>query len=351
MPKSLPALQNIEDLPIPERLIDDVVGRNGRAVVIFAIGMGFTGIAGKEHSLMAPDGTRVGLPMHGDLNFKVFRSKINTIVTHAEPVVSPFSLVEIIALHLKLDPDHLRVLRVAIDKFQKRVSSVVHPPLPSAGEEGEDVPVVIPPLTRDLIKEEPWTAHGRSRPNQQGTETYPSDAVMERLWSDDTTDYACRWPDCDYVRTNPRSVAAHFTSHVRGQGKAPQPEGDGVDTEWTPKQITRIRRLKRELDGALTAALAAGIDFQNTQWVAEWIINHRIEDLAERGDTGESDDGPLTAEQILDKIAALADRGRAHSLREQIVILNDLLDQSEKARARVEGNLHALRDMINEADA
>jgi hypothetical protein len=150
-------------------------------------------------------------------------------------------------------------------------------------------------------------------------------------------------------------VANHFASkHRRGQGTAPQPEADGLDNDWTPTQATRIRRLKRELDGAL----AAGIDLTDTEAIAAWIITHRIEGLpgTEGGDGDTSVPAePLTAEQILDKIAALADRGRAHILREQLNSLNGLLDASEAAREeearrrqKAEGNLTALRELINE---
>jgi hypothetical protein len=202
--------------------------------------------------------------------------------------------------------------------------------------------------------------------------TYPSAAVTERTWSDNTTDYRCAWPDCEFTNEAPRSVASHYTSHVRGQGRAPQPEADGVDPDHEPRKRIRIRNLRRELEGAMTAAFVAGLGPdapEYPEWVATWIIDHRVE--AVRGsDTELSDAGELDTDQILDRIAALVDRGRGHVLREQIATLNDQLDDAERqveeaqqqlryanddreaAELRAQkaaDNLQALRDLINES--
>ena len=332
------------------------------ALAVFAHFFGWRRTSAKGFVLAAPDGSKtISLPLNvGSLNAKVFRAQAMTITRHGikatnEPL---YQVVAALAEKAKLSHDHVRVMHQAADSYQGP-AAVLEPDTFDADRIGSFYADLHPPSTPKPVtikRQEPWTAHGRTR-KDNGTETYPSDAVMEVTWSDGTVSYACRAEDCEYTSEYPRSVASHYASkHKRGEGKASQPEADGVDNDWTPTQTTRIRRLKRELDGAL----AAGLDITDTEAIAAWIITHRIEGL-QGSDTegGEGDTSvpaePLTAEQILDKIAALADRGRAHILREQLDTLNSLLDASEAARTeetrrrqRAEGNLTALRDMLNE---
>ena len=189
--------------------------------------------------------------------------------------------------------------------------------------------------------------------------------MLERTWSDNTTDYACRWDDCSYTNENPRSTARHYAAHRRGEGKQSQPLPDGVDPTWTPQKRSRIARLRGEVDGALRAALAQNIDWSvvdQAEWIATWIIEHRVEPLGD-GEGGGSE-RELTAEELLDRIAALASRGRTPLLRQQIDSLNAAVEgymsevdtvRAEAALAtaraeRAENNLHTLRDLLNETD-
>ena len=193
---------------------------------------------------------------------------------------------------------------------------------------------------------------------------YPSKAVMERTWSNDTTDFACQWPGCDFTDESPHTVAKHNGAHKRGKGKQAQAEVDGFDPAHVsnPRKLTRIRALTREIYGAFAAAFTANGLALDPEWLAAWIIDHRIEALP--GDTPVSEE--LSEDQILDKIAALVDRGRGKVLREQIdnlqhqvegymeeqdTLRQDLTEQLDglgKARAEhAEGNLKALRDLIN----
>ena len=329
--------------------------RDIATLALFAHFFGWRRTNAKGLVLAAPDQSKtITLPISSNLNSKVFRAQANTIVRHGIRGYNlpMYEVVDALAVKAKLNHDQVRVLRQAVDSYTG--PTVVAES--DSDDKGSFDPEVSPPAAARAVYIsllEPWTAHGR--PKGEASETYPSEAVMERTWSDGHQDYSCRFEDCEFTSDNPRSVASHFASkHRRGAGKAPQPEADGLDMDWTPTQATRIRRLKRELDGALAAALAQGHDINDTEWIAAWIITHRIEGLS--GDTTlTEDEGPLTAEQILDKIAALADRGRAHVLREQVETLNTLLDESEAARQteaqrreRAEGSLTALRELINE---
>ena len=322
--------------------------------------------------LSAGDGSEASfrISMNDSINFKTFRAHVNTISRHrgyrgTDPDMKtfvslpPVVMLDIIVSTVKLDPDHLNIIRKAFEEQPKeeevpQVSITSDLPPGPVGrvapilKEAPKIVTLVP--ERHLLKEEPWIAHSKSRASG-GTETYPSDAVMERQWSDTTTDFACRFPDCDYVEAKPHSVARHYAAkHSRGKGRTPQPEIDGVDMEWTPSQGARIKRLKRELDGALTAALAEKHDIHDTEWIAEWIITHRIEGVG-GGDGGGAEEGPLTAEQIIDKIAALVVRGRSPILREQIETLNAMLDKSEANRKRDQADMKAMADLFAETMA
>jgi hypothetical protein len=347
--------------------------------LFMAIGLGWTFHRHNAYVFMAADGTRMEVPTNAGLNAKVFRSRMNTLMRHRSPngrgSAMPIALVEYVVELLKIESSKAQVMRKAAIDAPPMVSA---PPAAETsvrsdvGKQAEQAPQGTHKRKRRILRQEPWTAHGAPVKGGIGSVTYPSAAVTERTWSDNTTDYRCAWPDCEFTNEAPRSVASHYTSHVRGQGRQPQPEPDGVDIDHEPRKKIRIRNLRRELEGAMTAAFVNGLaveDPEYPEWVATWIIDHRVE--AVRGsDTELSDAGELDTEQILDRIAALVDRGRGHVLREQIATLNDQLDDKEQqvveanqqveaanqAKADAESkaqkatdNLHALRDMINEA--
>jgi hypothetical protein len=344
-----------------------------------AIGLGWTFHRHNAYVFMAADGTRMEVPTNAGLNAKVFRSRMNTLMRHRSPngrgSAMPIALVEYVVELLKIESSKAQVMRKAAIDAPPMVSA---PPAAETsvrsdvGKQAEQAPQGTHKRKRRILRQEPWTAHGAPVKGGIGSVTYPSAAVTERTWSDNTTDYRCAWPDCEFTNEAPRSVASHYTSHVRGQGRQPQPEPDGVDIDHEPRKKIRIRNLRRELEGAMTAAFVAGLaaeDPEYPEWVATWIIDHRVE--AVRGsDTELSDAGELDTDQILDRIAALVDRGRSHVLREQIVTLNDQLDdkdqqvnevlgtlqealaQRDAAEQRAQAardNLNTLRDMINES--
>jgi hypothetical protein len=322
-----------------------------RVLIAFAAGCGWRYDVNNGLQLTAPDGTHMSLPLHSGLNAKVFRSRLNTIIRHRTPKAPLRSMVESLIAHpkVKLDPDRVAVLREAVEK-----APAIKVQEPTAPEEPTKAQVKVTRRKLRIVREEPWSAHR----NAKG-ETYPSEAVMERHWSNDTVDYACRWEGCEYTDDSPHSVASHNASHKRGMGTQPQPAVDGLDPEWAanPRRTTRIRNLAREIDGALKAAMAAGVT-PDPEWLAQWIIDHRIESLPSDSPISE----PLTPEQILDKIAALVDRGRGQVLREQVDTLQSQVEgfMSEVAAAqaladaqalraqRAEGNLQALGEMLSE---
>lgn len=325
---------------------------DARVLAGLAVGCGWATDFGKGVRFVAPDGTKIVLPLTAGLNAKVFRAHVNTIVRHRAPKAPLRSVVEGIIAHpkVKIDPSRVQVLRAAVEVGMAHPPAVE--PAPSSGET-EPAPVVTSRKVR-IVREEPWSAHR----NAKG-ETYPSEAVMERHWSNGTVDYACRWPGCEHTDESPNNVAKHNGAHKRGQGTSPQAAVDGLDPAWVtnPRRATRIRNLAREIDGALIAAKAAGI-VADPAWLAQWIIDHRVDSLPTLGETPEE----LTPDQILDKIASLVDRGRGKVLREQVDTLQRQVDgfidrlqevvalavTNENRAIRAEGSLQALRDMLND---
>ena len=291
--------------------------------------------------LTSADHQRIEIPNNDSLNMGMFRSRVRKILRHRSENIPMAAMMNKVVADLKVDASHAHVLHHLAEDVQPvgNVSSTPPEETASAQPQPESVPSAVtaeaemepaPVSTgrrkRRITKQEPWSAHKGSTREGVST-TYPSQAVMERSWSDGTTDFACRWEGCHYTHETPHSVSSHFAGHRRGQGTAPQPPVDGIDPDYTPQKRARIRRLRSEIDGALTAALAAAIDWtqvDQAEWLAEWIINHRVEPLRSGS---EEDPREMTAEELLDKIAALCDRGRSVILREQNEMLNHQLDQ------------------------
>ena len=324
--------------------------------------------------LTSHDGQRIEVPNQDTLSTKAFRQRVRKIMRHRVSNIPVIAVVDRVISEVKMDASHANMLRrlatevsavasvpVAEEPVEEPVQSQPEsvPPAAEADVEAEPTPVVTG--RRRMVRQEPWSAH-KGATKEGFSTTYPSNAVLERTWSDGVIDYACRWAGCPFTHESAHSVSSHFASHRRGQGVAPQPPADGVDPDHTPQKRARIRRLRVEIDGALRAALSQQIDWSvvdQAEWLAAWIIEHRVAPTPHVGE----DDNPreYTAEEMLDQIAALVDRGRTVVLREQVETLNtqveDFMQQmeeilaaqvlSEERAAQAEGDLNALRDMLN----
>ena len=318
--------------------------------------------------LTSADGQRMEVPNHDSLNAKVFKSRVRKILRHRSENIPVLAMMGQIISSLKLDSSHAQILNhlatevqaVAIVNGDSQSQPESVSPAESGGSESEPAPAVIGRRKRRITVEEPWSAHKGTTKEGVST-TYPSNAVMERRWNDNTKDYACRWEGCSFTHEIPRTVASHFAAHRRGEGTAPRPAIDGIDPDYTPAKQARIRRLRSEVDGALQAAFDQGIDFNvvdQAEWIATWIIDHRVVPL--RPGLEEDPTEEMTAEEALDKIASIADRGRSPILREQIDTLQSQVEgfiehvetveaaQAEaEARAKqAEDDLGALRDIV-----
>ena len=371
--------EQLDELGIANRLHDVL------ALCALAMGCGWKPVRAKGIVLTAPDHTQVVLPTNSNLKMAVFRSRARTIIRHRNTGNAPLAaIVGEIKTRIKLDPDHVRILDKAVaEAFPLKKKAATPAPVKAApkkaavpvpaitagagGQEAEPAPLTeieataVPqpkPVSPHVVSTEPWSAHGKRR--QQGSTIYPSAAVTQRNWSDGSKDYVCADPDCDWQHENPRSVASHYTKHVRGQGRKVQAPPDGVDPDWNPVRTRRIKKLRTEIDAAMIAALASGVD-ADAEWIATWIIDHRPD--AERSHSGGSEgaeaEGPLMPEEILERMAALLERhtGRSKTLRDQIAALDSLVGQYQEERdaavaraAAAENNLHAFRDMLNDLE-
>ena len=360
------------DEPLSSELLRNIQFRDIKVIAALSLWCGWAVHKSKLFHLVAADGTSMEIPTNSNLNVNVFRSKIRTILRHRDLSITtpPLVMVGAIIDTFKVDKSHATLLRKLANEV-KPVSNGKVSAAPFAPTTAEKYPVsklptaedtmTIDPTVRKITKVEPWSAH--SRTNRNGvTQTYPSKAVMERTWSDGVIDYACQWEGCSYTHESPQSTAHHFAAHRRGSGKDLQAPSDGVDPTWTPQKRARVARLRTEIDGALDAAHAEGIDFtvvDEAQWIAEWIIEHRVEPLSSEGGGAERE---LTAEELLDRIAALASRGRTPMLRQQIDSLNaavegymSQLDEANQKTAAAEAkalkaqnSLRTFRDLIVE---
>jgi hypothetical protein len=169
---------------------------------------------------------------------------------------------------------------------------------------------------RHIISERPAIMHaGAGR-------GYPSKTTIERKWSDGTTDYACALDTCGEISNNRRAFAgAHWGMHIR-KGEADfatqdlqyieDPSHQG--TQGYTKANYRLNKLKQ---------LLAGIDL--TKMPADDLAEQIDEYL--RRDTDDVPSEPLTAEQVVDRIRRIVDRGHYTEQEQRIAELAEQIDQ------------------------
>ena len=195
--------------------------------------------------------------------------------------------------------DHSALGRIIQTEETPPLEVVAEPePEPEVQQEQEQ-----PATEAEIVKVKPWIARHSMR--REGGEVYESKAVLERKWSDGSTDYAC--PRCEFTNVEPRKVAAHYGGK-HGQehptGKEAQAQGY-IDpaVRWTPteRQRGRIHRLASEMKQALEAL---GPEMTVDQ-CAEWIVKHRDDQREHMVD----ESTPLTPEQAIERIRRLVDGG------------------------------------------
>lgn len=174
-------------------------------------------------------------------------------------------------------------------------------PAAAGPEPGADEPKV--------SKIKPWVARHAMRPD--GGEMYESRAVLERRWTDGTTDYICAFDGCDFVNVEARSVASHYGGkHGKDKPATQRREDMFVDPgiSWTPseRQRGRISRLTKELMEASEHIPEDVHGEDAARALAEYIVKHRDE---ERDRLSQDETTPLSAEQVVERIRRMVDGG------------------------------------------
>lgn len=206
-----------------------------------------------------------------------------------------------------------------------------------AEDEGYGAVPTLEAPTATVVSEHPWMAR-RGSSAHEGRH-YESAAVIERKWSDGSTDYRCSWPGCDFSAPAPISVSRHYG---RSKDHMPRDPGDvvrGPAYEWTPRSQSKADRLAREIAKAWSLVpmdVAADKD-AFIQKMAEQIIRereqrHEVHD----GDTETGGGEPLTPEQVIERIRRLVDSGaymarveEAEQLRSELRDVQAQLQRSE----------------------
>lgn len=197
-----------------------------------------------------------------------------------------------------------------------------------------------------LVEQRPWLA--RKQPGRNGGVMYESEAVVERLWSDGTTDYACS-TGCGYVAESARSVATHYGKAHTAKGETPPASQDGPHhvapdyTEPLTSRYTPTDRMVATLMGVLNDILNETADMRETAIrLLTWI--HERPDLEPRE---ERERQPLTDTDILNRIRVLVGQP---DLSNQIDALKAANDELAAEVTRLKEERAALRDLLSEGE-
>lgn len=209
------------------------------------------------------------------------------------------------------------------------------------------------PAERTVVEIGPWMA--RNSMSSKGGMLYPSSAVTERHWSDDTVDYVCPSPGCGYESDKPRSVANHFgAKHSTEDTNAESARRSRFldpQTTWevNPRRDAAIHRLTHEI----AAAMAAGAT--TPEELAKAIVLERIR---VRGSHAEVEVETLTDTDILMRIRRLVDTGQLAAMETEVENLSAEKAALEAENVRLSqeagtyrGRWTALRDIITDEDA
>lgn len=214
-----------------------------------------------------------------------------------------------------------------------------------------------------VVKTQPWMAK-RNLARGQGNK-YQSHAVIERTWSDGHVDYACAGCGDGYVNDKPRSVSMHYANSKDGQHPHHTREEHLANARatvvvvpevWTPatRPVTeRAERLAREMRMAMEQIRDKGFDLSSEEKMLEALAEQMVRVRDEkRGDDEQR--GPLTAEQVVERVRRLVDGGayveqqqRVEELELAIIDEQTARMQAEARAFRLKGEWDALRELMN----
>jgi hypothetical protein len=249
------------------------------------------------------------------------------------------------------DPVKVAILQTKVDEVdegkaqmadpiisEKLVVSLMDPTKPVVMED-EPAPKPEPPKKEAppprIVSERPWAARKgtNARNPERGGRVYDSPTVIERHWSDGTIDFKCT--RCDYTNPLPRSVKQHFASskdtlHTLTPEEAQNQRKTSIDPSYTAPLYhygtsveIRSNRLAAELIRA-AAAVASDEDLER------WLTNLATQVIVTRDEEKSPPEqhGPLTTEQVLERIRRLVDGGEMDALRTELKEANRVNDEA-----------------------
>jgi hypothetical protein len=195
-----------------------------------------------------------------------------------------------------------------------------------------------------LVSETPWMVRKGGHEGGPGR-MYESHSVLHRVWSDGGEDYRCRF--CEYESDNPRGVSGHASRSKTGHPKAEDVEVHKVN-EYHPSEIKHPMSGVRRLTTELTLALDSLKDWCDLP--PETLARTLAEQVyAMRPDREPA--APLTAEQIVHRIALMVDTGRLAEMHQQVEATAAALRQAQEQceavsvhAATLETQVSALRE-------
>jgi hypothetical protein len=195
-----------------------------------------------------------------------------------------------------------------------------------------------------IVDERPWMAR-KGGPKANGGVTYQSEAVLQRHWSDHTTDYTCAFPGCLYENTNPRGVATHYGHKHTMKGEKPASQDgpvaiDPTYTEPSKATYTPTDRLLLAFIDAIDAAMENGTDQVDVaRLLLTWL--HERPDL----EHFTREQAPLTDRDILNRIRLLVHQPDQS---ERIAQLTLERDEANAHLLKVQRDLDSITDMLKE---
>lgn len=211
----------------------------------------------------------------------------------------------------------------------------------------EEKPEAAPGAAATVVSERPFVA--KKAPGKDGGTVYESQAIVERRWSDGTVDFRCS--RCDYAHHNYRSVSAHNGKAHKAanavEASLPVTLVDPAYTESPHRGYTPSPRLL----AAFIEALGSDYSTLPPDALAERMLTwwHERPDIGVPGERRLKD---LSAEECLQRIRQIADRGETLTLRDEVEALRvetaqarEALAEAQAAAARARGDLAAFRDL------
>lgn len=226
--------------------------------------------------------------------------------------------------------------------------------------EPEPEPVVPPVRTPTVLSERAWLAKNGKEEGWR----YESGAVIERRWSDGSLDYRCALDGCGYTSATPQTVAAHY----RSSKDHPKVDGNRHQLRTEPYEVKHRGAAQRAAH--LAAQIAAALEdigkslgsYDGWTELAVEVAEKIIADRDENRNVEESERGPLTPEQVLERIRVLVDNGQFVALREENDALNERVaelevsvgecgqraEDAENEAAAIRGEWEALNSFIQQ---